>query len=46
MDKLQEVYARYKHYDRLLNDPQMVDATIPLYIARDLWIAIKETVEK
>jgi hypothetical protein len=43
MDKLREVYERYKHLDAVLSDPEWAGDNIPYRMTIDMWKAIKET---
>ena len=46
MDKLKEVYERYKHLDVLLTDPDWPGDNIAFRMSQDFWKAIKETLGK
>jgi hypothetical protein len=43
MDKLREVYEKYKHLDQLLTDPEWAGENAPLRMVQAMWSAIKET---
>jgi hypothetical protein len=42
VDKLREVYEKYKHLDPVLTDTEWAGNKLAYRMAQDLWAAIKE----
>lgn len=45
MDKIREVYEKYKHVDLLLSDEKLMRSTAYSFILYRLWQTIKEVAE-